>query len=89
MPCIAVSPNIMESAVGDELVLLDLDKGVYFGLDAIGAVIWSLAKSEATVASICEHLMQIYDVELEEVTVDVRKLLAELQERGIIALIAD
>jgi hypothetical protein len=35
------SPSVYARPFGDELVLLDFDRGKYFGLNAVGALIWS------------------------------------------------
>ena len=37
---LSVPPQVMSRLVGDETVLLDLESGMYFGLDGVGQRIW-------------------------------------------------
>ena len=42
-----LSPDVLFQEVSGEMVLLDLNSEQYFGLDEIGARIWSLLESGA------------------------------------------
>lgn len=44
---------------------LHIDKGVYYGLDAMGRHIWELLEGEITVEALCARLLTLYDVEAE------------------------
>ncbi|WP_371396765.1 PqqD family protein [Fretibacter rubidus] len=37
--------NLMASAIDDELVMMDIEQGNYFGLNAVGAYIWTLLET--------------------------------------------
>lgn len=70
--------------VGDEVVILHLESGKYFGLDPVGTRIWDLLSEETTLAAICEQLQQEFDVMPEVLRADVRALLGSLLEHDII-----
>lgn len=79
-----IADGVIWKQVGDELVLLDYERGIYFGLDAVGARIWQLIDEQQTEATIVDQLLDEFDVTREVVAGDVDRLVAELAERGLI-----
>jgi len=67
-----------------EAVLLNVETGIYFGLDAIAAHIWRLLSEGATQESIAERLTEEYDAEPSELRADLDAFLDQLAERGLI-----
>ena len=43
--CVVVSDEQVSTSLGDETVILGMDDGVYYGLDAVGARVWALVAS--------------------------------------------
>jgi hypothetical protein len=76
--------GVIFKTVGEELVLLDYDRGLYYGLDPIGARIWHLAAEGLTLGAIAETLTTEYEVERATAEEDVDRLVAELEERGLV-----
>ena len=70
--------------VEDETVILDVDGGVYYGLDPVGARIWSLLQEPRTVAEIRDVLLDEYDVEPEPCEEAVQALVADLMRHGLV-----
>jgi hypothetical protein len=78
------SDDAVESAVGDETVILHLKNGTYYGLDAVGTRIWSLLKEGLTPTDICERLAQEYEVAGDVIEADARKFLTDLAAQDIV-----
>jgi hypothetical protein len=78
-----VRPNVIFRALGDESVILNLDSGVYFGLDEIGTRIWQLLE-QRDVGEVCETLQSEYDVPAERVEADVTALIDRLSAKGLV-----
>ncbi|HEX9986413.1 MAG TPA: PqqD family protein [Thermoanaerobaculia bacterium] len=76
--------GVIFKTVGEELVLLDYDRGLYYGLDPTGARIWHLAAEGKTLGTIVEALTQEYEVERATAEEDLERLVAELEERGLV-----
>ncbi len=76
--------DLLASAFGVELVILNLADGVYYGLEGVGARIWSLLQHPISVAAIRDALVAEYDVEPERCDRDLRALLGDLAARGLI-----
>lgn len=81
---LAPSPDVMESVVGDETIILHLANGVYYGLNGLGTRIWSSIQQGLSTPDICRQLAKEFDVELAIIENDARSFLAELQEQGIV-----
>lgn len=82
--CLVPSPQALESAVGDEVVLLHLGNDTYYGLDPVGARIWTLLKERAALPAIRDRLAAEYAVGPETVEADMRRFLGELLDHGIV-----
>ena len=81
---LAPSDDAVESAVGDETVILHLINGTYYGLDAVGTRIWALLKDGVAMPDICQRLADDYEVELATIEADARKFLTDLEAQGIV-----
>ena len=84
---VQISPDVLFQEVSGEMVLLDLGSEHYFGLDEIGARIWSLLESGAGEAAVVDTLLEEYDVERETLQADVAELLDQLTEAGLVAIV--
>ena len=78
------SADAVESAVGDETVILHLKSGTYFGLDAMGTRIWELLKQGMVPAAICTQLEEEVDVERAVLETDVRRFLSDLKANDLL-----
>ena len=81
---VVVPTQIMARQVGEEIVILDLVGGSYFGLDPVGARIWQLMGEGRTLAEICATMLDEYEVERERLETDVLRITGELLERGLV-----
>ena len=63
----------------DEVVILSLKTGEYYGLDPVGAEIWSFVQQPRKVAEVRDGLLSRYDgVTPEDCTAQVLSLLEEM-----------
>ncbi len=67
-----------------EAAILDLKSGVYYGLDLVGARIWTLIQQPRAIRAIREALLEEYDVEPERCQRDLLALLTEMTAAGLI-----
>lgn len=79
--------NLLETQVDDELVALDVNRGLCFGLDAVGSRIWDLLGAGTTASKICGSLLTEYAVSADDCLRDVLELLTELEQDGLITLV--
>jgi hypothetical protein len=74
----------VSSRVGDEVAILALDPGQYYGLNATGARIWELLREPIRVATIGETLRREYAVDEATARRDVLSILEKLRGAGLI-----
>ena len=84
-----LSPEVLFQEVSGEMVLLDLESEQYFGLDTVGARIWSLMESGASERELVDRLLAEYEVGRETLEKDVAELLDQLAEAGLIEVLAE
>ena len=81
---LAPSEDAVESAVGDETIILHLKNGTYFGLDTMGTRIWALLKDGMQPVAICDRLAADYGADRDLVETDVRQFLDDLAANDIV-----
>ncbi|MBA2671298.1 MAG: PqqD family protein [Gemmatimonadetes bacterium] len=64
--------------VADEVAILNLEEGVYYGLNPVGTRIWGLLQEPCTVAAIHATLLAEFDVDPARCEQDLLALLNEL-----------
>lgn len=78
------SKEVIASEVENELVMMSLQNGKYYGIDSIGGDIWKMVETPLKVSEICERLMKEYNVDASTCEVDVIEFLKQLGEQGLI-----
>lgn len=81
---VEIPAQIMVRQVGEEMVILDLAGGEYFGLDPVGARIWQLLSEGRNLAEVCETMLTEYDVSQAEIETDLLRLCATMLDKGLI-----
>lgn len=79
-----VNPSVVFREMDGEAVLLNLDSGVYFGLDAVGTRVWTLLLEHGATAPVCAQMEQEYEVGRAELERDVLRLVRELHQKGLL-----
>jgi hypothetical protein len=81
---VVATKDQVSSDLGDEVAILNLEAGTYYGLDAVGARIWSLIQEPRTVEEIRDVLVSEYEVEPDRCESDLIALLQSLEGEGLI-----
>ena len=79
---------IVQSKIGEEVVMLDMDSGFYFGLNSVASVIWRLLANEISFEALIDQLMAQFDVERSLCEADTKELLDQMVEKNIIRRVA-
>jgi len=84
---VALSKDQVSCELGDEAALLNLAKGIYYGLNETGKLIWTrLQQQPQTVEQVVDAVMAEYDVDRERCERDVMELLGKLLAEGLIEI---
>jgi hypothetical protein len=85
---IIVSKDQVSCDLAGEAAILNLKNGVYYGLDKVGARIWSLVQEPKTFAELRDAMLAEYEVEPAQLESDLRALLHQLAEQELITVTA-
>lgn len=83
---VRVARNQISTDLEDEVAILNLDSGLYYGLNEVGSYIWRLIDEPRTVAAIQESILACYEVSPDRCHEDLVRLLGQLSESGLIEL---
>ncbi len=67
-----------------EAVILHLDRGMYYGLDPVGARIWNLIQEPRRIVDVRETLLAEYEVDRDRCQADLLALIRDLRAEGLI-----
>lgn len=86
---VVAAENQVSSDLCGEVAILNLEGGVYYGLDAVGARVWDLIQVPRTVGEVGDVLLAEYEVELECLRRDLVSLLQHMADEGIVKVCDD
>ena len=72
--------------LADEVVILDLSSGVYFGLQGVGSTMWHHIQEPRRVQEVVDHLMTEYEISREDCIAKTIGFLEDLASHGLIAV---
>lgn len=84
----AISQDVVHRVLDGETIVLSLESGTYFGLNATGTRVWSLIEEGASRSAIIERISSEFDHPIDSVRSDVDELLATLQAKGLVTAAA-
>jgi hypothetical protein len=76
--------TIVASSIGDDIVMISIEKGKYYNMAAIGSRIWDLIKDDISARTVCNQLCREFDVSPEQCQTDVLNLLNDLADENLI-----
>jgi hypothetical protein len=81
---VAITSRQVGADLGEEIILLHLENGNYYGLEEVGARIWRLMEQPTKVREIERVLLEEYDIEPERCHEEVVQLLSDLIDNGLV-----
>ena len=82
-----VHPSVLSRELAGETVLLNLESGVYYGLDAVGTRAWNLLTEERTFDDVCTIMLEEFDVSRDTLRGDLTALVRELCEKQLLVAV--
>ena len=83
---VKLSGGAVSCDLTDDVMILDLSSGVYFGLEGVGSAVWRYIQEPRTVGQIIDHLLSEYDVTREACESQTFPFLQDLALRGLIVV---
>lgn len=76
--------DVMAADFSNDVVLLNLRDGVYYGVEEVGARIWTLVQAPIALKTIVETIAAEFDVEPDRCARDVGAFVQQLIGRGLV-----
>lgn len=80
------SATMITSDLGDAMVMMNIDRGIYHGLNETGRRIWTHLAQPLTVRELCERLVREFPVAPAQCEQEVMAFLGELLMRDVIRM---
>jgi len=82
-------PKLISSGMDEDLALLNIQTGKYYGLNAVGRRIFEKIEQAILVKKLCEDLVLEFEVSLEKCQSEVLAFLNHLDEQGLLVKLMD
>ena len=81
---VRIRDDVLSRDLQGEQVILDLNTGVYFGLDPVGTRIWQLIQEHQSLQEVLASLVKEYEVTEAQCAQDLLSLVALLLEKRLV-----
>lgn len=75
--------KVTTTSVDKEIVLLDVEKGEYYGINEVGAQIVELSEEGLSIRKVVKNLCKKYDKNKDKIKKDVLSFAEEMENRGL------
>ncbi len=79
-----ISTDATSRTLGQEVVILDLASGTYFGLDPVSARVWQLLSDGKTIAELYDVVLSEFDISRDVLEQDVLNFVSDLEQKHLI-----
>lgn len=76
--------DIIDSQIDDEVVMMDVEKGAYFGMNPVGSVIWENLASPQTIDELVTKLTDEYDISIKDCKAEVLPFVEQLSKINLL-----
>lgn len=81
---VARKSGLIESEVDREIVALNIESGVCYGLNEVGSRVWGLLAKPIPISEVCAILTSEFEVERDICEAEVIDLIEHLLEEGLV-----
>lgn len=79
------SDELVEANIDDDKVMMSVESGLYFGLDAVASRVWELLEKPLNVSELVDILTQEFDVDATQCLEDIEPFINTLHEHKLIS----
>ena len=77
--------DILHAPVGtEEAVMMSVEAGRYYGLNAVARRVWELLETPKTIAQLCRQLCEEFEVDPQTCETDVLKFAGDLVDNDVV-----
>jgi coenzyme PQQ synthesis protein D (PqqD) len=83
---VRIPDDVLFRELDGESVLLNLESGIYFGLDDVGTRIWQLLAEGRPIHDVRAQLAEEFDAPVEALDRDLAGFIEQLRAKGLVAV---
>ena len=83
---VRVPKDVVFRELDGEAVILNLESGMYFGLDPIGTRIWQLVAEHDSLRAVWEAMQREFEAPDETLRSDLLTFIGELSAKGLVTI---
>ncbi|MFA5802744.1 MAG: PqqD family protein [Thermoleophilia bacterium] len=76
--------EVLFTSMGEDAVLLHVQRGDYYSLNKVGARLWVLTDGCKTISDLAGLITQEFDISMEQAEVDIIELAQQLEKEGLV-----
>ncbi|WP_282092604.1 PqqD family protein [Epibacterium ulvae] len=84
MTLFQIKPNVVDTDIGGDRALLDLDQNTYFTLNPTAATIWAALETPQSVNGLIEAVIEKFDINPEQCRPDIEHMLQDMLDAHIV-----
>lgn len=81
---IVIPDAVVSRELDGETVLLNLETGIYFGLDAVATDMWKALQPDRSLQDACDALLGAYEVDAAVLRDDLLRLVNQMAAKGLV-----
>jgi hypothetical protein len=81
---VAISEDAVFKELDGEAVILNLESGTYFGLNAVGTRVWNLLQERRSLDDVFQALSQEFEVDPKVLERDLVELIGQMLAKGLV-----
>jgi len=81
---LTIPEHVIHQKVDEEMVLLNLETGIYHGLSRTGTRLWEFLLEDENLHSVFQKMLKEYDVSAEQLEEDILRLVQELETHKLV-----
>lgn len=78
------NPGLLASNMDGDLVMMDAERGQYYGISGVGTRIWALLEQPTTATALAEVIQQEYKIDAGTALHDVMAFVSDLARQGLV-----
>jgi hypothetical protein len=83
---ISRSPQILATQLDDEIILMSIERGNYYGLKTTSRRIWELVENPCTLSALSAQLALEYDAPPGQIEADVQAFVLKLADQALLVV---
>ena len=76
--------NLLSTELDQEMVLMSIDAGAYYGLEGPARTIWNILETPVTFSTLVQRLVAEYNVGPEKCAADLQDFLGKMEREGLL-----